>query len=504
MRRSFAAALAASLLAPHAAGAVTSVPVTPIAVQGETAPGTGLPFFSARAPRINAAGQVAFTAQLDTSVPDGTDSLWVWENGSLQLVATEGDSAPGTGATHSAFAVVGLNDAGQMLVAARVAGAGVTTSNDEVLFVGTPDDYAVAVREGSPLAPGSDVVGIGATVELGDDGDILISARLGSTTNLNAVVWGTPGAMTAVANERPFSLGFAGSGRGYFGLNPISGAADSMFAGPLAAATEIWRQGDPFVPVPGATVTALEGKMSEAGALFSAFLAGPDDWALAGWSESGGFETLLLAGSPAPGHEDLTFDSADGRRLVIGRNGDVAGIALLRNAVNSSRMGLFSGSLEGGLEFALAAGDAAPGIPDATINTLNQISNVTADGLFVFWASVQPGAGGDLVQALYALRPDGTIDLLLKTGDVIEWGAGETRVVDLFDFAGAASVNDPGGNRNDRALSDAGQLALQVNTGGYLSAFLLDVTPIPEPGTAWLVACGLLGLRCARTGTRRR
>src|SRR5688500_16510254 len=124
-----------------------------IAVSGAHAPGTaaGVSFSTfGTLPKLNDAGQVTFSSVLSGSVTTANDeALYLGPN----LIARKGAQAfcltAGTVFGSCENAPVRLTQSGQVSCWARLAGAGVTTANDEARFFAK----SLAVRKGTQ-APG--------------------------------------------------------------------------------------------------------------------------------------------------------------------------------------------------------------------------------------------------------------------------------------------------------------------------------------------------------------
>ncbi len=134
-----------------------------VAREGIAAPGTTGVFGpnSWTAPfGVNASGVVAFTASLTGFGIDGTNNTGIWTGlpGSVALAARAGNPAPGTpaGTVFSGGMQnwLMLNDAGQIVFRANLAGPGVTTANDAGIWAGTPGSLQMVAREGE-VAPGT-------------------------------------------------------------------------------------------------------------------------------------------------------------------------------------------------------------------------------------------------------------------------------------------------------------------------------------------------------------
>src|SRR5262249_33497484 len=94
-------------------------------------------------PVLNGVGQVAFLAKLAGPGVTTTNDFGIWlaTSGSAQLVAREGDPAPGTpdGVRFSSLSTQpALNDKGQLAFQALLIGPGVTGTNNTSIFVGKP------------------------------------------------------------------------------------------------------------------------------------------------------------------------------------------------------------------------------------------------------------------------------------------------------------------------------------------------------------------------------
>jgi hypothetical protein len=138
--------------------------LTLVAREGDQAPGTpaGVKFDILSPVLLNDAGVVAFTASITGSGSQFTiDGIWIGAPGNVQLLAREGQSAPGTpiGLTFLSFDDPGLSNGGHAAFRAVLTGDGITGSNDTGLWYGQPGSVQLLVREGD-AAPG---IGPGAT-----------------------------------------------------------------------------------------------------------------------------------------------------------------------------------------------------------------------------------------------------------------------------------------------------------------------------------------------------
>src|SRR3954468_8112166 len=108
-----------------------------VAVSGEAAPGTGTgvvfaPNFGI--PVLDNAGQAVFQAKLAGNGVTTTNDAGIWSEGSgaLTLIARSGSAAPGvpTGVTFSNFDPPAINASGKAAFFANLTGAGVTNQNN--------------------------------------------------------------------------------------------------------------------------------------------------------------------------------------------------------------------------------------------------------------------------------------------------------------------------------------------------------------------------------------
>jgi hypothetical protein len=103
---------------------------------------------------FNKIGQTGFRGGLTGSSAISTNNQGVWagEAGSLALVARRGDQAPnlpdGTvfGGGFFTFGVPGLNSGGQTAFYGELADAGVASTNNSGIWLGTPGNQSLVVR----------------------------------------------------------------------------------------------------------------------------------------------------------------------------------------------------------------------------------------------------------------------------------------------------------------------------------------------------------------------
>ncbi len=158
--------------------------VTTIAAAfGDPAPG-GCTFIYGGGPLLNSSGQIAFWALLAGPNRSG---ILLWSKGGLQIVAQDGDPAPG-GGVFSYFANVSINDAGQV----AFTGYAYPPSRQGIFL--WSDGNTVSIAQTGDPAPGGGTFYIpGPTFPrryvplLNAMGQIVFGARLSSPTGNSAV-----------------------------------------------------------------------------------------------------------------------------------------------------------------------------------------------------------------------------------------------------------------------------------------------------------------------------
>jgi hypothetical protein len=207
-----------------------------VAREGDPAPGLGggVRFSGVSIPRISRAG-VAFEAALDDGVDDAIGSLWGADGvGGIRLLAAEGDAAPGfAGVSFLGLGDFALNDRGDVAFEAILGGDGIDSSNDEAIVIATIDGrLRVLVREGESVevSPGVflPIVAVGALDVLSLDSPDALNDR----------------------REIAFGAGLAGGMRGVFAASlpepaglALAGVAASVLAGRRRGGDRLGRQG---------------------------------------------------------------------------------------------------------------------------------------------------------------------------------------------------------------------------------------------------------------------
>jgi len=184
-------------------------------------------------PTVDVDGDILFEAQLAgvtpaTGVHDS--GVFLGKQGSLQLVARAGDTAPGTGGlVWSRLMAIGQIGRKGKLVAFAGELLGADAAHDGGIWAGVPGSFALVAREGDP-APGTSVVYGSANsyfqanlhLAMNDSGALALRATLSGTgvtvTNDEALFAGMPGALSLVARLGDVA---PGAGASTFAANSI-------------------------------------------------------------------------------------------------------------------------------------------------------------------------------------------------------------------------------------------------------------------------------------------
>ena len=125
------------------------------------APGTdaGTVFAGLSAPILNGAGDVAFHATLAGPgvTPANNQGIWIGSPGNLRLLVRQGAPAPGTADGivfgNLTFSQPAINGVGQVAFSAELAGPGVTDDNSQGIWVGSSaDQLTLYIRKGGTIA----------------------------------------------------------------------------------------------------------------------------------------------------------------------------------------------------------------------------------------------------------------------------------------------------------------------------------------------------------------
>ncbi len=496
--------------APHAAG----LSFETVALTGDDAPGSqvtqggGLKQFDFFGiPAIDAAGGVGFTASLTGSgvTANNNDGLWTQAGGPLDLVAREGFGDTGLGAFIT-FEFVGgglqFGRSGHAAFAGSLGGPIVNIDNDQGLWSGAPGNLDLIAREGDQapgLAPGVSYSLIEPLVRVNGTGRVAFRGRADNTTGIWSNVGGPLDLITIDGAPAPgFAPGVQFNGLFDLALNDAGTVAfDAQLAGPGITVDNdagVWlnpggvlqaaiREGD---AAPGTAPGVLLGPVSPGSVRINnadrvAFVA-----SLTGAGVTGDNNSGVWAGPAAAlGLVAREGDAAPGTAPGIGF--EDFGLPVLNGAGETAWLGVLNGpgitlandtglwaEGDGGLHALALEGAPAPGTPVGV--TFDEIGNPSfnSQGQVVF-SAILAGLGVNITNdvGLFAARPGGETELLLRKGDLFDVDddpVGE-------DLRTISQVNVIGGRGGEDGrstpLNDAGQLAFRLQfTDGDEGVFI--------------------------------
>lgn len=493
-----------------------------IALTGQPAPGTpaGVTYLSLDTlPIVNDLGQGGFLATLAGSGVSGANdgALYTFGSGSVELIAREGDAAPGipSGAVYAGLSVPTIADNGRLAYQATLAGGGVTSDNDDAVYVGGVGAPLPVAREGQTAhgQPAGVNYGLLSLPNLSDVGDLVFWTRLagpgvtpfGDDEALFAGPYAAPQLVARRGSQAPgtpadviywefgglelndlgqfaFDVDLAGPG--------ISSANnDAIYAGAFAAPQLVAREGDPapglpagilYADLPGPTINDL-GHVS-----YSAGLSGP------GVTNTN--ERALYAGTP-------------GGQTVVAREGDQApGVSagvvyggFASTILNDTGMIAFAGSFNGvgvgddNSRF-IYAGDYAD--PQLIVREDEQAAGLDSgiryddffspdlndDGQLAFIAFLRgTGITDDNDQLLYLADPTLGHVIVAREGDLFDVGGGDLRTIADGGISFGIGRNDD----TRTSLGNDGTLAFHLTfTDGTSGLFTAQ---IPEPASLSLL-----------------
>jgi hypothetical protein len=459
-----------------------------IAREGDHAPDApaGVKFHSFYDPALNAAGRTAFVAELPTTHglrPYQDDGIWSEGSGALAQVARFGIPAPGMpGLTFSSFNAPVMNASGH--TAFRGSAEDLNGKLTSGIWSEGSGALALVAGQGGP-APGT-----GAGVRFADVNPPVMNAS-GRTAFL-ATLQGT--GMTTSNN-----VGIWSEGSGALALVARSG---SHAPGTPAGANFDSEFSYPVINASGRTAFAAGLKTGGGGVTTS------NNQGI--WSEgSGALALVAREGSQAPGTPAGANFGGFGATL-LNASGQLAFGGSLQHGSggvgSSNDAGIWS---TGSGELALVArsGSQAPGTPaGASFYAFVDLA-LNAGGRTAFAAELQIGEGGVLEsndRGVWAENAAGALTLVFREGDAFEVAPGDFRTLSNFAFPATNPVQNAAGDDEARGMAFNENFTLAFlaeftdGTHGVFTATLV----VPEPET-WLIA-GAAVVGAGVIGRRRR
>ncbi len=493
-----------------------------VALTGNRAPGTNFGVFSDfSAPVMNNLGQVAFHSYLsDTNVVGDNRGIWSEGSGTLAIIA---QARPSGG--FNAFGTTPLiNDAGRTVISAGLIGFNVTPSNDVGIWSKGSGPFQLIAREGDPAPGAVGVSGTGGSVFSNGGLDSPVFNAAGQTAfhgifhnafGTRSGIWsessGTLGLVAQEGDAAPDAGGATFSHFGGIGTSRrvvLNAAGQTAFRAHLEGAgvtdsnnTGIWSEGSGAL-----RLVAREGGLAPdaGGAVFYSFFvntpvindAGQTAFhaQLAGsgvdhtnsfgiWSEgSGALRLVAREGGLAPGADGAVFTGVMAQ-LLINKNGHTAFSGIVENGLS----GIWSEG-SGTLELVALKGKAAPGVDEGVFDRFDSLAFNSA-GQVMFRGFLAGAAVTDSNdRGVWVTDPDGQLHLIVREGDLFDVDddplTEELRTVSTISLLG----NSGGEDGRPSGFNDAGQAAFLLGfTDGSEGIF---VATIPEPASLALLALG--------------
>jgi hypothetical protein len=339
-------------------------------------------------------------------------------------VATSGQPAPGLPAlTFSRVNGLTLNDSGQWVFHAVLAGSGVTSDNDGSLWTNRDGPLTLAYREGNASPIPSNVLASLSYPALNTGGTLSLTSAFVTTpastapTKLGVFIETKPGSLMTVAADA-----FAAPG-----LNP-----PTVFSAILPA------------PLSLGGLTAISANNGNGL-----------------WSDRTGSLALVVgAGTPVPDIEGATFAHVDPASQNIEGGAAFRARVTGTGITSANNAGVW---IAGAITRLLArTGDQAPGFAKGVVfSELALTPAIEASAAVTFWARVAgPGVVPGADQAIYTTRLKDPLTSLVKAGDP---AAGIFDGALYYAFGAPIVVNDAGDAAFIARL--AGPLVTPANNG---------------------------------------
>jgi hypothetical protein len=383
-----------------------------VAGGGNPAPGTEPDTFFLGLPSsfpTNSHGRLALNATLTGPSVSGLNNRGVWgptSSADFDLLARSADQAPGTpvGTNYSAFGSVAMNDASRVVFSGSLTGPGVTTLNNEGIFVTDATGAVNLVAREGEIAPGTSSP-LYALSDLAIDGlnrvSVIASLYL-APADEGKGIWRTgPSGLELVARAGDPAPG-ADPGQAFFSFADI-------FAN-------------------GAGLLAFEGSLRGAG------VSDANDNGIWRENASGGFDLIAREGDPVPDLLGVSFDQFRVEMGLSDGGGFLFESSLAGDEVDDSNYrGVFLATADGELVTLFRAGDVievAPGdfrtLRTWSIETgLNgtRRSGLSPDDEFAFLGYFLDGSSGVFVASV----PEPSVLLLLMGAPILALRATQRR-----------------------------------------------------------------------------
>jgi hypothetical protein len=504
-------------------------PGAPGAVFGALTPGDPNANNFDSIPVLSNSGHVSFIAQLQSGTggvsTNNDKGIWLERSGMLELVAREGDQAPGlpSGARYTSFGLIAsINTAGQIAFTSSLEqGTGsVTSSNDQTVWSDVGGPLHLVVREGdsAPGTPsGSTFRGVLVTA-INDSGQLALRGAANISAAHSDGLWianangsinpvviegnAAPGPSFQARFDAVEGLAFNREGQMAFSasVGNASVPAPSQYNGvwvTRAGSLQMVALQNDIAPGTSATFNDFDyyPQMNDSGHVaFAAYLSDAGPGVQIGiWSDVGGsLQKVAATGDQAPGLEPgVKLNFVD--KPVIANSGRIVFDGSLEQ--NGSSLGGTIWSYQNGATETIALkGDHAPGTPTEDMFIGASRVAINKSGRIAFSGYLQIGVG-DVTSAnssgIWAEDTLGQLQLIVRRGDSIDVDKGpgiDLRTVASFAYFGNEGYNNPG-NGHQGGFNDLGQFAFVATfTDGSSGIFVSNLVAVPEPSALCLLA----------------
>ena len=445
-----------------------------LAQEGQPAPGTEpdtvfdafTPLSDGFESPIAPNGEVAFWAYVrgpSVTFGDNSSGIWAGMPGNLQLIAREGDPAPGTEAGtvfNSIDHRYAYNDGGAVFYA-TLSGPSVDGSNDYGIWAGRAGNVQLVVREGGAapdLPPGDTLESLGIQSSMGalninSQGDVSFSVLTRTATDrlLRTVYAGAPGVLDVIAREGDPALGVQDASFG-----------DIDFAQPPSALNDAGQVSfsSPLTPLAGgSSISSL--------------------WV--GTATSLTLAALKGTSAPASLPPDTVYNSLGGDQ-VLNAAGKLAVVATVDgpNVTSSNNQVLLAGTA-GALTLLAREGDPAPGTEAGVVYSTGAAGPFNAPFMnssneIAFYTTLD---GTTSNRGIWIMKPGAPPRLIVRDNDSFDAGGGNIVTISdngLFSLHFSYfNQSMSSGNQDGRpsAFSDNGQVVFSATLTGIGRSILI-------------------------------
>lgn len=455
MPRNGCLALAFLIIVGHPALA-GDLELKPIALSGGTAAGTGGGLFSSFAgASVSREGEVSFSAlSVGGDRPFPTFGFWSDLDGDQMVLSRFGDAAPDLPGAMINFAPISSRF-GSRAVNGQVGGAGVTQTNDQVVWAGELGSLAIVAREGTP-APGTGDAPLNSIIgTMNEAGQVMLRGALRTTfpgidsLNDEAIWLGAPDNPQLIVRDSDLAPGTNGFRYRSLESAYLQESGDVTF---MAAVTDAQPRGSGF----------------------------EFNWGI--WNHSNNATApVALRGDAAPG---TTGNFGYFETLRSNGQGGIALVADLESGLGTRGdgvEGLWAGTASGVDLIALGRTDA-PGTGSATPAQFDQFLDprMNADGAILFEGILGHRAGPNSVggtndQGIW-VASNSALELIAREGAT---APGE--LAGKFESFQITGLNDSGDAYFTASLRDA-QLNPLGNGLWFYDSSLAELLPVAQTG----------------------